>query len=1395
MNNSLSKFEPVEHLAEEFLARYRRGERPSLSEYTRKYPELAELIGEYFPAMILIEQFGSIASEAGEPNKSQGKHKKIPEQLGEYHILRELGRGGMGIVYEAVQETLGRHVALKVLPFHGFLNRTPLERFRREARAAARLHHTNIVPVFGVGEYNGIHYYAMQFIHGQGLDEVIREVRRLRAGREISGTPERGGKTGVPAAVAESLVAGRFSTSGSSNAPATASVLAASDGRNQEVSTSLSTSQSGLSNQSQGQYFRSVAQIGVQVAEALEYAHREGILHRDIKPSNLLLDTSGRAWVTDFGLAKVEDWEELTNTGDVVGTMRYMAPERFQAQADPRSDVYGLGITLYEMLTLRPAFEDSNRARLMERIAHHEPPRPRKLDRRIPRDLETVVLKATAKEPGRRYATAAALAEDLRSFLADRPVRARPAPLRERGWRWCRRNPAWATLIFSVVLLGLVIVLISFQAALWLREEAFRAKQAEHEAKLKLWQSKRDHARAARLSRQVGQRIRSLQVVAEAADLARELNLPEKRFLELRNEAIACLALPDLRVAREWDGWPAGANAVDFDGKLQRYARVDREGVISVRRVADDAELCRLSGLRGMGSVLLSSNGEFLMQESGHQLRLWKLTGPEPTLLLQAQNCTAWRFSPDSRQFGVGSADGRVSLYALPSGQQTGSLEVSAPPGSLAFHPRHRQLAIAFHTGVQIRDLDTNKLLAEFSQERDPWPFVAWHPNGKMLASFCAETITLWDIPTQKQLAKLEGLGHGVSFAFNHRGNVLAGVGWDRILRLWDPHTAKLLFQTRADAVTPRFSPDDRLLAGEMLGHKLRIWEVFTSGGYQTLARDPNSGRAAHYTSSISPDGRLLAVGMYDGFGFWDLWSRKELPLVKVKGSTHVLFERAALLANAKAGLLRWPVRADASSGGWLRVGPPERLAVPGSPLQLAQSADGRVTACPQPWGAYVVLAERPQQPIKLWPHDDVRYIAVSPDGRWVATGSHGPSEVVKVWEAATGKHVADLATGGGAYVAFSPDDKYLATGGDALRVWEAGSWHERLRFATRHLMGLAFSPNSQLLAYETGYGVIRLVDPDTGREFAQLEDPDGSCAGFMTFSPDGSQLVVSPHIWDLRCLRLQLADMGLDWHLPPFEPGHNHSATADLRVEIDLGSTFGVLAGDDRTAIGLNSILLALNPFNGEAYLQVGRIYGPQGQHAKAIENYNLALAVLPQQHPSRGEALFRRSNNYASLKENARAAADLQQLAEQDLVLPVELRPLAAQQCNELAWRYARDPHGEHEPLKALPLVKKALALEPDARTFLNTLGVVYYRLGRYREAVDPLESSLAACKDATAAYDLFPLAMCYARLGDAAKAGECYQRALKSVQEQEAKLQANEKEELRAFRAEADSLLKTR
>jgi tRNA A-37 threonylcarbamoyl transferase component Bud32/tetratricopeptide (TPR) repeat protein len=367
--------EPFERVAEEFVERCRRGESPSVAEYLERYPEHAETIRKLLPAVAMIERLGRGAAS---PSAEQQPPRATPSQLGDFRIVRELGRGGMGVVYEAVQESLGRKVALKVI-HQVQLDARRLERFHREAQAIARLHHTNIVPIFAVGEHDGLPYYAMQYIRGRGLDAVVDEWRR--------------GKTPV-------------------------------DGERR--------------------WF--VARIGIQAAEALQYAHEQGILHRDVKPANLLVDEQQSVWITDFGLAKLTGQDDLTRSGDVIGTLRYLAPEALGGRTGPENDIYSLGLTLYELITLNSPFGDVSASELLRRVSESQPTRPRKLDPSIPRDLETIVLKAIAPEPGDRYPTALELAGDLRCFVEDRPIRARRATVFERMIRWSRRNRAMAGL-------------------------------------------------------------------------------------------------------------------------------------------------------------------------------------------------------------------------------------------------------------------------------------------------------------------------------------------------------------------------------------------------------------------------------------------------------------------------------------------------------------------------------------------------------------------------------------------------------------------------------------------------------------------------------------------------------------------------------------------------------------------------------------------------------------------------------------------------------------------------------------------------------------------------------------------------------------------------------------
>ncbi len=417
-----------------YLKAVEAGQQPDRQELLDRHadllPELAQFfedadaLGGLAPRSRSVHPAAALAGASVNGTITEGK------ELGDFRIVREVGKGGMGIVYEAEQLSLRRRVALKVLPFAATMDPRHLQRFHNEAQAAACLHHTNIVPVFSVGCERGVHFYAMQFIDGQPLSSVIHQLREQE-------------KKTATASTQEQTVAYQPPPDGVSVAVSTVRPIAA---------VTPLTSRGGRGRD----YYRKVAELGVQAAEALDYAHQLGIVHRDVKPANLLLDGRGNLWVTDFGLAHIQHGEaNLTLTGQALGTPRYMSPEQALAKRVPidhRTDVYSLGVTLYELLTLRPAFMSEDRHELLRQIALEEPAKPRRLERTIPAELEILVLKAMEKRPQDRYATAQELADDLRHWLDDRPIRARRPSWLQVARKWTRRHQT-AVRVASVLLL------------------------------------------------------------------------------------------------------------------------------------------------------------------------------------------------------------------------------------------------------------------------------------------------------------------------------------------------------------------------------------------------------------------------------------------------------------------------------------------------------------------------------------------------------------------------------------------------------------------------------------------------------------------------------------------------------------------------------------------------------------------------------------------------------------------------------------------------------------------------------------------------------------------------------------------------------------------------------
>ncbi|MBI4585127.1 MAG: VCBS repeat-containing protein [Planctomycetes bacterium] len=409
----------LETIVESMLERLRRGETPSIAEYAAAYPDLAAKIERLFPKILLLEKMQSENTNTSESTTPPGIASPISakesalSRIGEFRIAREIGRGGMGIVYAAEQESLKRGVALKVLSSRFRIDKRLEERFQREAQIAAKLQHPNIIPIYGFGEEDGIYYYAMQLVKGEGLDKVLQEISNL-CSREYS-------------QASKDFGAGRTREDGGSSATSSMA-LGLLNGRFDEEA--IEKAATGI-NQREGeqppaeltpQYFNGIARIGFQVADALAYAHKNGVLHRDIKPSNLILDYRGTVWVADFGLAKLSGLDDLTHSDEVLGTLRYMAPEQFRGAPGEASDIYSLGVTLYELLALEPAFTAGNRGELVRKILEEEPPSLGQLNPRVPAELAAIVSKAIAKIPAERYSKAVDLAADLKDFTGGLPV-------------------------------------------------------------------------------------------------------------------------------------------------------------------------------------------------------------------------------------------------------------------------------------------------------------------------------------------------------------------------------------------------------------------------------------------------------------------------------------------------------------------------------------------------------------------------------------------------------------------------------------------------------------------------------------------------------------------------------------------------------------------------------------------------------------------------------------------------------------------------------------------------------------------------------------------------------------------------------------------------------------
>jgi WD40 repeat protein len=589
----------------------------------------------------------------------------------------------------------------------------------------------------------------------------------------------------------------------------------------------------------------------------------------------------------------------------------------------------------------------------------------------------------------------------------------------------------------------------------------------------------------------------------------------------------------------------------------------------------------------------------------------------------------------------------------------------------------------------------------------------------------------------------------GNMVAFHPDGDLLVSRGFEGATRVWDAATGRLLL-TSPD-LGGRFSPDGRLFGYGLEGNRLRLWGLAAGRELRSLRRRNAESQETIYSPIFHPDGRTLAAGGSNWLSFFDAVSGEELASVRLPrpyAASPVCFDpprglptpgradwKSGLPEKAQAGgwitggqggAFVWPARLDPARPSVLRVGPPQFLVADaggGFSSGASASQDGRILAVPQGRSTVVFHRDRPEQRMILGPQFDVRFSAISPNGRWVATCSHwsdGRSKSARIWDAETGRQVRELPLEGSSRARFSPDGEWLLTQTDGdTRLWQVGTWREVRRLTGG---GGTFSPDSRLLAIRDGSNEIRLEETTTGREVARLTGPE-QVAYFPTcFTPDGTRLIALSgsflQVWDLRLIRQELKELGLDWDWPEFPPAASSSeAMQTLRVEVLLG-----------------------NPDRPD-----GPWLTPEQRARQAIESYR------------------RR----------------------------VDANPKDAAACNNLAWTYLTAPGALRDVKAAMPLAEKAIRLAPANVIASNTLGLAYYRAGRYHEAVDILRPNLARQQDQYLAFDLYFLAMSHHKLGETAQARSYYELAVRWPRSDNG-LTPEELEELDMFHAEASALL---
>jgi len=1176
VDDSSADRDPVEVLAEEFLERLRKGERPSLAEYKERYPDLAEDIDDVFPALAMMDEIDPSARELSEPAPTEDAILPKLEQIGDFRIIREVGRGGMGVVYEAEQVSLGRHVALKVLPSSALPDSKHVRRFEREAKSAAKLHHTNIVPVFGVGTEDELHYYVMQFIQGLPLDEVIDELKKIRS--QPTGaitTPERASQAGDSsrdareqsvADVARSLMTGQFAQTqigdsdpdadgASAIAPArTVTELSPEAG---DTSTSRLSETFNLSGSFSGSavrlgksgvqsaqrkpltYWESVANIGMQVADAMHYAHGQGILHRDIKPSNLLLDLRGTTWVTDFGLAKATDQQDITHTGDILGTLRYMPPEAFEGKTDARSDVYSLGLTLYELLAFQPAFGNRDRHQLVKQVTTEAAPRLDKLNPEVPRDLVTIVHKAIDRDASHRYQTARELEEDLQRFLEDEPIKARRISLAERFSRWSRRNRGLAAALTAVCVLLLVINTAGPLMYWRMADLKQEADQGRRDAEQKNGQLIASEGRLSVAVSELEDTITDLER-EQRSRLQAEQNALDKaeEALAARDEVTLGAAYPALttpgqhfhgkellddlrprpgekdRRGIEWyllDSLPdpsggrilaniggAFRSAVCLSPDDSDVAVADASGDILILDGETGAVVKRLVGHTSpVRKLVWVAAGNRLVSADYDSVRVWDVeSGLE---LMSLPTLGTFALAPDETRLATSTDDGLLQIRDISNGELRETFERDDQSvNDLDWSVEDQIASVGGGTEVHLLDIETGKwrvLPGTSSESESPanWLAVCFSPNGSQLAAVSmsprGQPVTVWDLNSDAEPTTLPALMGVADVEWSHDGSRLATTSYvGRAVEIWDAAAGERVrrLSGHSEGVGGcSWSHDDRQVVSASRDGTVRIWKMDGEvaapefAGHQGLVSE----------LAWSPGSRYFATAGYDGsVRIWDVRSpRESVATFRGHQSQYVTG-------------MDWHPRAN-------------RLASSGSDGVLIWEWDGGNNAS--------VVAEFPDS------NGRVADVVWSPDGTQIATaGGTSDEYYVRTFDALTHEKLLEFPLGRANSVSWEQDregNSLLATAGSQeVTVWNVETeevvrtWSAPNEIYTRVALSprgdrVAFSGSASGVAFDEDAGsepILGILDLDTG-VVRRLQGHEGTAMS-ISWTADGTRLLTA---------------------------------------------------------------------------------------------------------------------------------------------------------------------------------------------------------------------------------------------------------------------------------------------